>query len=394
MPWVVLYGLGVTIGAGIYVLLGATVARAGIHAPMAFVTAAIVMVFSAASFVELSGRFPVSAGEAAYVKAGFRSNAVSLLVGLLVISSGVVSSAAVSVGSAGYIREFFDIPDTAIIGVVVLAMGGIAAWGIRESVVFASLFTLIETGALLFIIVVGFAAKPDMVLALPDVIPPLSDMTAWFAVAGAGLLAFFAFIGFEDMVNLAEEIEEPGRTLNWAIFITLILGTLIYFLVAFVSVLSVPLDELGASDAPLSLIFHKITGASPAAITLIAIVATLNGVIIQIIMASRVLYGLGKQGSLPSIFARINRRTRTPLIATGAILGIVLLLALAFPVETLAEMTSRIVLVVFTLVNTALLLIKLRAEPAPVGVFRVWTWVPVAGALTCVGLLASDFAGL
>jgi amino acid transporter len=394
LPLVVLYGLGVTIGAGIYVLIGASAGRAGIYAPVSFVLASIVVAFSAASFAELSARFPVSAGEAAYVRAGFRSGALSLVVGLLVISSGVVSSAAITVGSVGYLQEFVELGEFALVLIILLTIGAIAAWGIMESVLFASLFTIIEAGALLAIVTIGIGGNPDLIFSLSRVIPPFADLGAWAAISGAGLLAFFAFIGFEDIVNLAEEVKHPERTIPWAIFLTLGLATLIYFLVTAVAVLSVPIDELAASRAPLSFVFGHITGVSPVAITLIAIVATLNGVIIQIIMASRVLYGLGKQGSMPAAFARVHPLTRTPLIATGTITVVVLILALAFPLEGLAEWTSRIVLAIFTLVNMALLLLKRRAGTAPDGGFTVPAWVPLAGVLTCLALLASDLVNL
>ena len=390
LPLVVLYGLGVTIGAGIYVLLGATAGRAGIHAPVSFVLASIVVAFSAASFADLSARFPVSAGEAAYVRAGFQSGALSLAVGFLVILSGVVSSAAIAVGSIGYLREFVELGDAVLVMIIVLTIGAIAAWGIMESVIFASLFTIVEAGALLAIVAVGIGNHPDLVFDLPRVIPPIMDLDAWAGISGAGLLAFFAFIGFEDIVNLAEEVKHPERTLPRAIFLTLGLTTLIYFLVASVAVLSVPIDELAASRAPLSFVFSHITGVSPVAITTIAIVATLNGVIIQIIMASRVLYGLGKQGSVPAVFARVHPLTRTPLMATGSITAVVLTLALAFPLEGLAEWTSRIALVIFAMVNMALLLLKRRPTTAPEGSFSVKLWVPLAGCLTCLALLASD----
>jgi len=275
--------------------------------------------------------------------------------------------------------------------VIVLTIGAIAAWGIMESVIFASVFTIIEAGALLAVVGIGFGHDPGLVFDFPRVIPPLADLDAWAAISGAGLLAFFAFIGFEDIVNLAEEVKQPERTMPRAIFLTLGLTTLVYFLVASVAVLSVPIDELAASRAPLSYIFGHITGASPVAITAIAIVATLNGVIIQIIMASRVLYGLGKQGSIPALFARIHPLTRTPLIATGTITAVVLGLALAFPLEGLAEWTSRIALAIFTLVNMALLLLKRRPEPAPAGGFTVKIWVPAAGVVSCLALLASGF---
>ena len=391
LPLVVLYGLGVTIGAGIYVLLGATTAKAGIHAPVSFVLAAIVMTFSAASYAELSTRFPVSAGEAAYVRAGFKSIWLSTAVGFLVIASGVVSSAAISLGSTGYIREFVDVPATWLVIIVVFTLGTIAAWGIMESVLFASLFTIFEVGALLWIVAIGVSDNPSIMTEIPRILPPIGDATAWAAIASAGLLAFFAFIGFEDIVNLAEEMEHPEKTLPWAIFLTLGLGTLIYFMVTVVAVLSVPLDELAASEAPLSFVFGHISGMSPVVITVIAIAATLNGVIIQIIMASRVLYGLAKQGSAPTIFSRVNSWTRTPLWATAAVSAIVLTLAILAPLEGLAEWTSRIVLVIFVMVNGALFLLKLKRDYAQPAHFSVWIGIPVLGFLSSIALLAGQF---
>lgn len=390
---VVLYGLGVTIGAGIYVLLGAAAGKAGMHAPMAFVGAAVVMGFSAASFAELAARMPVSAGEAAYVHVGFGSKKLSAMVGFLVIASGTVSSAAIAAGSTGYIREFVDAPAWILVVAIVLGLGAVAAWGIVESVLFAGLFTVFEAGALLVIVGAGIWSDPQILTGLPAILPAAGDGAAWAGIAGAGLLAFFAFIGFEDMVNLAEEVREPERTLPRAIFLTLVLGTLLYFMVTAVAVLAVPVDELAASDAPLSFVFERITGASPALITVIAIAATLNGVIIQIVMASRVLYGLAKQGSVPIHFARVDARTQTPLIATGTVVAMVMALALAVPLENLAEWTSRIVLVVFTLVNASLILIKRRGTPPPEGAFTVKIWVPALGVVTCLALLAAGGLG-
>jgi amino acid transporter len=392
LPLVVLYGVGVTIGAGIYVLLGATAGQAGIHAPVSFAMAAIVMAFSAATFADLSTRMPVSAGEAAYVRAGFGSARLSLVVGCLVISSGVVSSAAITVGSIGYIREFLNLDTVVLVPLILLMMGGIAAWGIQQSVIFASLFTLVEAGALVAIIGLGVVDRPEIISEIPDVFPAVTDLSAWTAISGAALLAFFAFIGFEDIVNLAEEVEQPARTMPLAILLTLTIGTVLYFLVATVAVFSVPLEELAASEAPLSLVFGQITGASPIVITAIAIVATLNGVVIQIIMASRVVYGLGRQGSFPAVFARVHPKTQTPLVATGAVVLIVLVLAMVFPVDRLAEWTARIVLVIFSLVNGSLILLKVRKVPAPEGAFKAPFWVPVGGLLTCLALLAIDMA--
>ena len=148
-----------------------------------------------------------------------------------------------------------------------------------ESVTFTGLFTLIEVAGLLAIVAAGLLNDPTLVFKLKTVIPPLGDSAPWLAVYGSGLLAFFAFVGFEDIVNLAEETHEPRKTLPWAIFLTLLVSTLIYVAVVSVAVLSVSTTDLAASKAPLGLVFHEITGMSSIAINAIAIVATLNGVI-------------------------------------------------------------------------------------------------------------------
>ena len=391
LPLLVLYGLGVTIGAGIYVLVGVVVARAGLHAPLAFLLAALVMAPSACSFAEFTGRLPVSAGEAAYVREGFGSSFGSLIVGLMVVCAGSLTASAVSVGSAGYIREFIDFPETSIIAVVVLAMGLVAAWGILQSVTFAAIFTLIEIGGLALIVGAAILYHPEFVLRMPAILPASLDFEIWAGIAAAGLLAFFAFVGFEDMVNVAEEVKDPKSTMPAAIFITLIVATVIYFLVAAVAVLLVPMGELRTSQAPLAVVFTQVTGLSSASISAIAIVATLNGVIVQIIMASRVIYGLARQGNLPAVLARVNPVTRTPLVATTLVVAVILLLSLRFQVAGLAEMSARFTLSVFGLVCLALFVVKMRGTAAPDGVFIVPSWVPLVGFVSCLALLASDF---
>ena len=201
----------------------------------------------------------------------------------------------------------------------------------------------------------------------------------------------FCFVGFEDLVNIAEETKRPAVTLPWAIFLTLGITTLLYVLVSAVAVLMVPIDALAQSKAPLSLVFERVAKMPPGLISAIAVIATLNGIVVQMIMASRVLYGLARQGHIPTAFGRVHPLTRTPVFATVVVVGVILALALLFPMERLAEMTARFTLVVFALVNAALVLIKWRGEPAPVEAFVVWSWVPILGVLNCLLLLAVDF---
>ncbi|MGI9476127.1 MAG: APC family permease [Hyphomicrobiaceae bacterium] len=388
LPLVVLYGLGVTIGAGIYVLVGATAGVAGVYAPLSFALAALVMLPSACSFAELVGRLPVSAGEAAYVRSGFNSQALAVTVGLLVVSAGTVSAAAICLGSIGYIRQFIDMESVILIPMVVALMTIVAAWGVRESVTFAAIMTVIEIVGLLVIVVGGFVDTSSTSLPTPSALPDGATlMQIGFGVMSGGVLAFFAFIGFEDLVNMAEETRNPGTILPRAIFLTLIISTTLYVLVSIVAVSSVPIRQLADAEAPLSLVFEVTTGASPATISAIAIVATLNGVIVQIIMGSRVLYGLASQGNLPAIVGYVHPITRTPLVATGIIGALVLILATLIPLKGLAELTSLITLTVFGLVNLSLWNIKRRNEPAPKEAFITPIWVPLIGFLCCVTFL-------
>jgi APA family basic amino acid/polyamine antiporter len=391
LPLVVLYGLGVTIGAGIYVLLGATSSVAGVYAPFAFVLAALVMLPSACSFAELVGRLPMSAGEAAYVRAGFNSKTLALIIGLMVVLVGTVSAAAISVGSVGYIRQFVDLPNFVLIPLIVAAMTLIAIWGVRESVSFAAVMTVIEIGGLLLIIGSGFLGSAE----LPDnASAPLVD-ASWlqigFGVMSGGVLAFFAFIGFEDLVNMAEETRQPATTLPRAIFLTLAISTTLYVLVSIVAVLNVPINLLATAEAPLSLVFERTAGVSPATISAIAIIATLNGVIVQIIMGARVIYGLARQGSLPSVFGSVNAVTKTPVVASVLIGMAVYVLAAVVPLRGLAEATAQITLSIFAVVNLALWNIKRRGDVAPADVFIVRHWVPVVGFMSCCLFLVIGF---
>jgi basic amino acid/polyamine antiporter, APA family len=388
LPLLTLYGLGVTIGAGIYVLVGAAAAKAGIYTPISFLLAACVVGFTGYSYCELATRYPVSAGEAAYVREGFNSRFFSLLVGLMVVASGVVSSAAISIGAAAYIQTFVFWSPQLLTIIVILVVGLIAVWGILESVMLAALFTLIEISGLGLAVWSGLADQPEALSNISNLVPPM-EIGVWSGIYSAGLLALFAFVGFEDIANVAEEVKLPHKTLPRGILLTLVISTLIYFIVVTVVVLVVPMDTLVTSSAPLALVFKNSSPAIRTLFNVIAILATVNGALIQIIMASRVLYGLASQGSLPGIIAKVNVVTRTPLVATALVVIIVLFLALFLPITELAEVTSTIILFVFSFVNLALLRIKYSGHPVAGDVFLVPIWVPVVGFISCAFLILS-----
>lgn len=386
LPLLVLYGTGVTVGAGIYVLIGSIAGHAGTHAPIAFVIAAVVLGLTVASYAELCTRFPVAAGEAAYVKAAFGSRALSTLTGIAIIGTGVIASATVTLGAAGYIALFTDVPRPMVMVAVVAILGAVSAWGILESVVLASVFTVIELGGLVAIIVAAAYAKVPIGDALFAV--PALSATMWAGIGFASLLAFFAFIGFENLTNIVEEAKVPQRDIPRAMAATLAITTVLYVLIAAIAVTAVPLDKLAASPAPLSLVFRELSSVSPATIGVIAIVAALNTIIAQITMATRVIYGMAKLGNLPRGLGTVSGTTATPLRATALIVALVVALALTAPLERLAEWASLVTLAVFAMVNLALLKLRLDGDPPPAGSIRVPVVVPALGLLTCLAMIA------
>jgi amino acid transporter len=387
LPLLVLYGTGITIGAGIYVLIGAVAGHAGVYAPWSFVLAALVMALTVASYAELSTRFPVSAGEAAYVKAAFNSRVLSTATGLLTIVIGVVSASAVTLGSAGYIKQFSDLPQWLVVIAVVAALSGVAAWGILESVLLASLFTLIEVGGLLAIIAAAIYTDLPVASTLAQSLP--LDLGTLSGIGFASLLAFFAFIGFEDLANVVEEAKVPHRDIPRAMVLTLLISTILYVAIAAIAISAVPVDRLASSPAPLSLVFREVAGISPVTISVIAIVATLNTILAQMTMSARVIYGMARHGDLPRIAGRVHPRTATPLFATALIAASVIGLALSVPFERLAEGTSLATLVVFALVNLSLLRLRHRRVRSPGPHVSVPVWIPAAGLATCLAMIAS-----
>ena len=389
LPLLTLYGLGITIGAGIYVLIGTVAGHAGRHAPYAFLLAGLAMAFTVGSYAELATRFPVSAGEAAYVRAAFGSRLASTLTGLLTLVVSVVASATVAIGAAGYIGQFVDLPHGLLVTLVVGGLAAVAAWGILESVLLASLFTLVEAGGLIAVIAAGLAAQVPVGAALAP--PPLAA-DALAGIAYASLIAFFAFIGFEDLANVVEEAKAPHRDIPRAMVLTLVISTALYLAVAAIAVSAVPAGELAASPAPLSLVFERLAGVSPATVSLIAIAATLNTILAQMTMAARVVYGMSRQHDLPRFVGRVHAATATPVVATMLIAAATLVLALVVPFERLAESTSLATLLVFALVNLSLLWLRLTKTPPHTPHVRVPLCVPAAGLTVSLAMMAA--AGL
>lgn len=387
----VLYGLGTTIGAGIYALTGAVAGRAGLAAPVSFLLAALLASFTALSFAELTSRHPRSAGEAVYVREGLGSVRLAAAVGLIVALSGCVSAATIANGFAGYLGELIGIlPRSVAILAFTLLLGLVAIWGIRQSAWLAGAITVVEVTGL---VVVLFVAR-DGLGSLPDRLPDLSRALApgaWTGIFAATVLAFYAFLGFEDMVNVAEEVKDVRRKLPRAIVWVLVLTTALYGAVSLAAVTTVAPAELGGSEAPLSLVYERATGRPATFVSLISVAAMVNGALIQVVMASRVLYGLATEGRLPGALGWISPRTRTPVVATALVTAVLVGLALWLPLASLAEITSVLTLSVFTLVNLALVRLKRRgSKGADAGIFRTPRAVPILGFTASAGVLVLE----
>ncbi|MDH3644274.1 MAG: APC family permease [Gammaproteobacteria bacterium] len=388
LPMLTLYGLGTTIGAGIYALLGEIAGVAGYGAPFSFLVASLVAGFTACSFAELAARYPRAAGAALYVQRGFDVDKLSTLVGLLVVASGLVSAAALVNGFNGYLQAFFALDRGLVIVVVCLLLGALAAWGIVESVAVAALITLVEIGGLAIIIAVGADKFTLLGDRWVDFVPGM-DSAGWAGVMIGVTLAFYAFIGFEDMVDIAEEVKDVRRNMPRGILLTLGISSLLYFVLMVTALLSLSPAELSASAAPMATLFEANTGSKPVVIGFIAMFAIINGALIQLVMVSRVLYGLSSRGQLPSWFARVNAATRTPLIATIVGTLALILLALAGRLAGLAATTSMIMLTIFTFVNLALWRIKGR-ESEPPDILAFPRFVPIAGAVLSAGFVIRE----
>jgi len=379
-----LFGTGSILGAGIYVLIGKVAGEAGIYTPMAFLLAAAIAAVTAFSYAEVSARYPRSAGEATYVLAAFQRPWLATLVGYAIVLTGIISSATLANGFVGYSQQLLPLPALPLIVIPVALIGLVAIWGIRQSMVAAAVVTLIEIGGLLLVIAVAKDSLLTLPTQWPNLVPAINQVNSLAIISGC-TLAFYAFIGFEDMVNVAEEVVEPRKNLPKAILLAFFMATSLYVIVAVLAVLALPMQQLVASEAPFATLM-EIYGYSPTLISLVSLIAIINGALVQVIMASRVLYGLARQGGAPSYLASVNLTTRTPVIATVLVTLIVAVLALLFPLASLAKMTSIIVLAVFVLVNVSLIKIKIDDDKSPES-FAVPLFVPFGGALLSAALL-------
>ena len=385
LPMLVFYGLGNIFGAGIYVLIGEMAGIAGVYIPLSFLLACIVVSFTALTYAELSARYPMSAGEALYINAGFNSPTLSTIVGLSIALTGLLSSATILDGFHGYLSTFIQAPEIITTMIVVILISSIAIWGISQSIIITAVLTLIETFGLSMVIYVGFDHISWDIQTMQTFIPPF-EMTLINSIILGAFLAFYAFIGFEDMVNIAEEVKDPTKTMPRAIITTLIIATLFYIAIAVVSISVVPIEELSHSSAPLAKVYESATHSKATILSIIALFAVINGALIQIIMVSRIFYGMSIQGWLPRFLSIVHPKTSTPINATILAGSFVFILSITFPILTLAQSTSFLIFIIFTLINISLILIK-RKEPHPQGIRTYPMAVPIIAIVLNLTLL-------
>lgn len=386
--WALLaYGIGDILGAGIYALTGKVAGLAGTAAWASFGIAMAVAGVTALTYSELVTRYPHAGGEAQFCQKAFGRPRVSLFIGWLVFASGVVSLATITRAFSGYATEFWaGLPTPVGILVILVILTAINFWGIRQSSTTNIVCTIIEASGLLFVLIVGalYLVPGEATEAAATVD---GETVSWLLILQGSTLAFFAFIGFEDMVNVAEEVKKPAQHFPAAILLALVIAGTGYMLIAYVATHVVPAQTLGGSEAPLMEVVRIAAPATPEWLfTAIALFAVANTGLLNFIMASRLLFGMAREGLLPDWLDAVHPARRTPHRAIGVVFIVALGLALSGTLVYLAGTTSVLLLLVFIAVNASLLFMKLARMPHEDG-FRVPVAVPVLGAASCAALI-------
>lgn len=384
----IVFIIGDILGAGIYALVGKLATHVGgmVWLPLAigFAVAAL----TASSYAELVGKYPRAAGAALYTHRAWGRPFLTFIVAFAVLMSGVASASAAAIAFGGkYLQTFLEAPPT-LAGLGFLTVISLVNFmGISESVKVNFVLTIVEVTGLIIVIVLGlygvFQGMGDTSRAMQIDAPD----GAMFGLIGATALGFYALIGFEDSVNLAEECEDPPRTFPRGLFIGIALTGVVYVIVSFLAVALVPPEKLAGSTGAL-LDVVRATGVEfpPKLFALIALLAIGNTALLNMIMASRLLYGMANEGILPSALARVHKRRKTPYVAILFTVLIAAGLISAGSFKNLADTTVLLLLLVFALVNVAVLV--LRKKPVEHKHYQTPTWAAVLGAITTL-LLAS-----
>ncbi|MFF6832439.1 APC family permease [Streptomyces sp. NPDC012438] len=386
-PLLYFFILGDVLGAGVYVLVGQVAAASGGAVWVPLLVALALALLTAASYAELVTKYPRAGGASHYATRAF-GPAVGFVAGFCMLAAGVVSVAALARGFAGdYLGAFVTLPVALVAVAFLVLLALVNARGIRESTRANVVATVVEVGGLVLVVVLGAwlvlrgEGDPGRLFQLGT-----PEKGAAAAVLSGSVLAFYSFVGFETSVNVAEETRDPGRSYPRALFAALATAGAVYVLVGVAASVAVPTDVLASSSGPLLEVVREAGGVPPRLFSAVALVAVANGALLTGIMASRLAYGMARDGLLPAVLTRVLPGRRTPWAAIAATTVPALLLALTGSVATLASTLVLLLLIVFLIVNTAVLV--LRSDPGEPDHFRAPTVLPVLGAASCV-LLAT-----
>jgi amino acid transporter len=351
---------------------------------LAFVVSMIAAMLTGLSYANIASRYPRAAGAAFVTHHAWHVAFLSYIIGLTVAASGLTSMATSTNVFADNLQKFVPGPHWLMVLLFLGLLTYINFRGIRESMWTNILCTAVEVGGLLFVIIVGsrYWGSVDYLQT------PHGDIELGKLFA-ASVLTFFAFVGFEDMQNISEEVKRPERTMPWGIVIALGIATLLYIGVAVTAVSVVDYHTLNEAKAPLTPIVQV---AAPwlwgGAYDFITMFAVANTVLINYVMGSRLLYGMANQGLVPRVLGTIHPKRRTPYVAIGALLIVVLVLAFSGTVKELGEATGLMLLLCFAIVNAGLIVLKLRKNE-PRGHFEVPILVPALGIVINLTLVVA-----
>ena len=380
-----MYGIGLILGAGIYVLIGEAAGIAGNAVWLSFIFGVIAAVFAGLSYAELASMYPKAAAEYVFVKNAFRSNFLAFIIGWLTLFTSIIAAATVALGFGGYFASIFDYP--IIISAVLLIgiLSFVNFFGIRESSWTNIVFTIIEAAGLALIIYIGFTFTTA---------EPINYFENPFGISGISLafvLIFFAFIGFEDIVNIAEETKNPKKVLPRAIILSISITAIIYILVSLSAIRVLSWQELGASLAPLADVAERALGSTgQLTMSLIALFATANTVLIILLAGSRILYGMAVQRSLPLLLGKVHFKTKTPWVAVLVIMLISTIFVFIENIVTVANITVFAIVITFAMVNLSVILLRYR-EPTLERPFRTPINIGKFPILSLFGVIISAY---
>ncbi len=385
-----IYGVGDILGAGIYAVVGKVAGLSGAAVWISFLMAMVVAALTALSYAELGSRLPKSGGVAYFVQQAFRTDWLSVLVGWLMFCTCIVSMATISKAFSGYLTTFAPIiPPWAIILALFFGLALVNFRGMRESSGLNIFCTVLEVSGLLIVILVStlFLTGGGSAGDAANVPVPSGSAISWVLIVQGATLAFYAFIGFEDIVNVAEEVKDPERNVPRAILFSLGIAGVVYILISWLATHVLNPAELAASNAPLLDVVRRAQPSFPQLIfTVIALFAVLNTALLNFVTASRLLFGMSREGLLPAWLGKLHARRKTPYRTILIILPIVIVLALSGTLEFLAGTTATLILAMFCLVNISLFIIK-RREPQTTG-FQIPLLIPVLALISNLVLVA------